>query len=502
MTPNRRDFIKFVVAGSVAGGCPIDLSLLAAETSDPQSPVVEGEDNRICHQVRDGKIFSRPPVSGKHDVVIVGGGVSGLAAAYRLRDLDFLLLEKEPHWGGNAYLMEYDGTAYATGTAFLDKSEVSYSFAKEIGLEPLPVNCWDGTIVKGEFIADTWGDGLDKLPYPAPVREGFKKFKKEILAIDVQKRSSELMNLALSDFMKGYPDELKQWWDAYGPSNWGATSEETAAGIGIADLQYTAGDKRKDERYTWPGGLGAITKKLAETLQPKFPDRMQSGSTIVAVVPGKDDVQVTYMQGTELKTVAAKAVITATPKFITRRLVEGLPQKQNDAMQQMRYIPYSVVNLIFDKPVFNKGYDNWCPGNRFTDFIVADWVVRNQAGYKQKYNILTCYTPLHEEERASLLTEPSTRRVASNVLRDFQKLFPGSNVDPLEVHLYRRGHPMYMSTPGLYTKIQPAAREPMDRIFFANTDSEGPVSMTSAAITAARRATKQAENRLAGRPVT
>src|SRR5205823_1906608 len=141
MSTNRRDFIKFVVAGSVAAGCPIDLSLLA-QTENPKAPAVEGED--------------------------------------------------------------------------------SYSFAKEIGLEPLPVNCWDGTIVKGEFIADTWGDGLDKLPYPAPVREGFKKFKKEILAIDVQKRSSELMNLPLSDFMKGYPDELKQWWDAYGPSNWGA----------------------------------------------------------------------------------------------------------------------------------------------------------------------------------------------------------------------------------------------------------------------------------------
>ena len=53
MTTNRRDFIKFVVAGSVAAGCPIDLSFLAAETPQPE---VEGEDNRICHQVRDGKI--------------------------------------------------------------------------------------------------------------------------------------------------------------------------------------------------------------------------------------------------------------------------------------------------------------------------------------------------------------------------------------------------------------------------------------------------------------
>jgi NADPH-dependent 2,4-dienoyl-CoA reductase/sulfur reductase-like enzyme len=99
MTPNRRDFIKFVVAGSVASGCPIDLSLLTAQTADQKPPVVEGEDNRICHQVRDGKVFDRPPVSARHDVVIVGGGISGLAAAYGLRDLEFLLLEKESRIG-------------------------------------------------------------------------------------------------------------------------------------------------------------------------------------------------------------------------------------------------------------------------------------------------------------------------------------------------------------------------------------------------------------------
>src|SRR5713226_6455903 len=478
MTTNRRDFIKFVVAGSIAAGCPVDLSLLAAQTGNPST--VEGEDNKICHQVRDGKVFTRPPASGRHDIVIVGGGVSGLTAAYLLRHHDFLLLEKEPHWGGNAYLMEYQGNAYATGSAFLDKSEAAYSFAREIGLEPLPVNSWDGSIIKGEFVPDTWGEGLDKLPHPAPVRESFKKFRKEILAIDLQKRTQELFGLPFSDFMKGHPEEVKQWWDTYGPSNWGATSEETAAAIGILALQSMAGEKRNDDRYTWPGGLGAITQKLAELLQPKFAEHMRTGAT----------------------TVAAKAVIMATPKFITRRIVDGLPEKQSEAMHQIRYIPYPVVNLIFDKPVFNKGYDTWCPGNTFTDFVVADWVVRNQPGYKQRYNILSCYTPMREEDRGYLLTEASARRVAANVLRDFRTLFPGSNVDPLEVHLYRRGHPLFMSTPGLFTQVQPLVRQPMDRVFFANTDSQGPESSTGGGITAAQRAVKEVESRLAGKPVS
>ena len=503
MSANRRDFIKFVVAGAVTAGCPIDLSLIAAQASDAKNREadVDGEDNRICHQVRDGKVFTRPPASARHDVVIVGGGVSGLAAAYRLQSRNFLLLEKEPHWGGNAYGMEYEGSTYATGSAFLTKDEFAYRFAKEIGLEPLPVNSSDASILHGELILDTWGEGLDKLPYPAPVRESFKKFKKEMLAIDVEKRVKEIYNKPFSDFLKGYPGELKQWWDNFGPSNWGATSGETAAGIAIEALQEMAEESRVDDRHTWPGGLGAITKKLADILQPKYKDRMQTGATTIAVVSEKSEVQVTYMQGGELKTVAAKAVIMAAPKFITRRIVDGLTDRQSEAMHQIRYIPYPVVNLIFDKPVFNQGYDTWCPGNSFTDFVVADWVIQKQEGYRQKLNIISCYTPMKEEERGYLLNEIGARKIAASVLADFQKLMPGLNVDPVEVHIYRRGHPLYMSTPGLYTQVQPLARHPMDRVFFANTDSEGPESTTNAGILAAQRAVKEVEARLAGKPM-
>jgi hypothetical protein len=41
----------------------------------------------------------------------------------------------------------------------------------------------------------------------------------------------------------------------------------------------------------------------------------------------------------------------------------------------------------------------------------------------------------------------------------------------------------------------------MDRVFFANTDSEGPESTTNAGIHAAQRAVKEVEARLAGKPL-
>jgi hypothetical protein len=189
-----------------------------------------------------------------------------------------------------------------------------------------------------------------------------------------------------------------------------------------------------------------------------------------------------------------------TPKHITSRIVLSLPYEQKTAMRHYRYAPYPVVNVIFDKPIYNRGYDNWCPGNSFTDFIVADWTVRNNPGYKQKHNILSFYTPLRESQRSTLLEEDDCKTLAARVLADFQKLMPEFNVDPIEVRIYRRGHPMFIAAPGQYTKTRLAAAHPMERIFFGNADSGGPESLTSEAVRFSKVGVEWAELILAGKP--
>jgi monoamine oxidase len=501
MTESRRDFLRFVLAGSVAAGCPFDLKLLAADPDAP-TPQVDGDHYDICHKVRDGEKFIPPPVTKRHDIVIVGGGISGLSSAYFLRDKDFLLLEKEPHWGGNAYKEEYQGQGFATGSAYDFVASESAQLAKEIGLEQLPVNCADPTILKGKWIADTWRSGLDELPYSEKIREAFKQFRKKMLAIDPEKNVQQLDNEPLTKYLQGFPPEIARWWDAYGPSNWGAKAAETSTYIALDDLHDFASEQANDNRITLPGGNGAISEKLAQFLQEKHAQQMLTGATTVIVEQQKANVRVTYFHQGRLQSVAARLVIMAAPKLIASRITSGISPMQRDAMQSIRYAPYPVINMIFDRPIYNRGYDTWCPGNSFTDFTVADWTIRNQPGYQQKNNILTFYTPLAEEDRFKQLTGEGCQKIALDVLRDFKKLLPEFEADPIELHMYRRGHPMFMATPGNYTKTIPAARHPLERVFFANTDSEGPESLSSGAVAASQKAADWVAHRLDGKSAT
>ncbi len=505
MSQSRRDFIKFVVAGSVAAGCPVDAALLPAPDSNtsvsdpPGVPLVDGEHFEICHQIRDGHHFNLPAATTSVEVAIVGGGVAGLSAAYFLRGKDWLLLEKEPHFGGNAYEEEFDGQPFATGAAYAYRGDEGDHLASEIGLKLPLVNMPDPTLVNKTYVPDTWKTGISRLPYPKEVRASFQKFRDDVLKMEVSRRMAELDAQPFSNFTSAYAPEVQQWWDIFGPSNWGAATHDTSAYVGLYNAKdlFTGGDAK---RAILPGGLGCITHKLVEVLQPHYKDRMLGDSTVVAVVPEKTLVNITYLREGKLATVSAKAVLICTPKQITSRIVQNLPAEQKAAMQRTRYAPYPVVNLIFDKPVYNRGYDNWCPGNSFTDFIVADWTIRNNSGYKQKNNILTFYTPLREAQRFTLLDINDCRTLAAHVLTDFQKVLPEFNVDPIEVRIYRRGHPMFMAVPGHYTKTRPVAAHPMDRIYFGGNDSGGPESLTSEAVRLSHVGSEWANLILAGKP--
>jgi hypothetical protein len=118
MPHSRREFIKFVVAGSVASGCPVDTALIPALDSKPDSaPRVDGEHFEICHQVRDGRHFDRPNSTAKAGVVIVARRCGPFCRLFLARQ-GLAAARKENHFGGNAYQEEFDGQPFSTGAAY------------------------------------------------------------------------------------------------------------------------------------------------------------------------------------------------------------------------------------------------------------------------------------------------------------------------------------------------------------------------------------------------
>jgi len=494
MDISRRSFIKWVIAGAasaspfgcapgVPGGTKVPDARLGSET------------NKVCHDVRDGIMAGLPPPSKSVDVVVVGGGPSGLAAAEKCFGSDFLLLEKEPVVGGNALTETWEGLNYCTGSAWmsLENDEVRALF-KRWNLAPPLIKgndsaCWDGKWIKDFWNSDPDFPSYSQLPYPDSVKNDFRRFIRETAKIDRVKNADKLDLRPFSDLFEGYDPRVQQYWDYFGPSNWGARTPDTSALIGLTAAHEWA----PCDRNTFEGGLGMVTRSVFASFPEDQKKRVILGAAAIAVRRAGKRVNVTFMKDGRPETVAAKAVVMATPKFITHRLIDDLPEDQKRAMSKVRYAPYLVYNFCFDKVVWNLNYDNWAIGARhFTDFIPADYVTHADGGDLSRKQVITVYAPKIEAARADLLDDEEVLAEAHATGNELVGTMFPSWLDHLrEVRVFRRGHPMPMSAPGSYTRLQPVTKRDHSPIYFAHTDSSGTVSdLYEAALLAVKAAAK------------
>ncbi|MFD2580420.1 NAD(P)-binding protein [Novosphingobium colocasiae] len=117
--PTRRAMLS----GSIGLASALTAPLALAGCSEPSIPgTLGGADWRRGHLLRDGHL---PPPDGPVEdrgIVIAGGGVAGLAAAWRLKAAgydDFTLFEMEDYVGGNARQGRNAVSAYPLGAHYL-----------------------------------------------------------------------------------------------------------------------------------------------------------------------------------------------------------------------------------------------------------------------------------------------------------------------------------------------------------------------------------------------
>ena len=503
---SRRLLMKTVIAGAVeasAFGCkhseraaplppavpePSAHAAAEPERATRRGGLVHGENFTQGHQLRDGGEFPRAEVTESCDVVIIGGGASGLCAAHLLQGRELILLEKEPHLGGNCSTGEWQDVRFSTGAAFYSEGDTELvELMKSVGAPGLPVQGGDALIVDGRPYFDFFGAGAERLPFSAAVRRDFADSAQKAAELRHGQSSAALDQRPFHEFLEPFAPEVKQFWDRFGESNWGGAAKHTSARLGVQAYGWLSGDEK---RLTYAGGLGVGVEALARHLTERQPAQIRGSAFVHGVeleAGNTKRVLVHTLRDGRPHTIRARAAIVAVPKFFASRIVQPLSAEQRAAMREYRYAPYPVFNVCLKQGGPQPAYDNWFLDAPFADFVTADWVTHAGKRPSDKPSALTVYHPLAEARRSELLDDARLVQMAEEVVEHLNRHFPGLKQQVAEVRVFRRGHALAIPTPGQLERAQVASRSE-GRIVFAHSDSRGDVSSLPGALRAAQRA--------------
>ncbi len=431
-----------------------------------------------------------PKVTEKASVVVIGGGLSGLLSAYLLKDLNPLILEQASRLGGNARGESWKGMDYALGAAYFMEPEEGTKLRKlmrEIGVEAIvqAKTSDDPVAFEGKRFTEFWEGEGDRAN--AKAFESYKKYLKDVAEnrnghrypdlpmtsawVRELDKYSLLENLESNLGGKLHP-QIFSAVDRYCWSSFNACASEVSAAAG---LNFIAGDS--GTVWVAPGGNSAVTDALARRLPE---ERLRTESVVFNVKTEGDRVIVSYEDANrKLKAVEARAVIMACPKFVAKRLIEGLEPERVSAIDKIRYRSYLVANVLLKKAVRPYFYDLFLLGKeQATQAGVVDAVLADFAHRQAKQSILTLYRALpFDGARHELYMPGSYERYRAefeaSIAKEVLPVLGLSASDVLDLRLTRWGHPIPVADKGrIADKTIDHLRAPFrDRVFFVEQDN-------------------------------
>ncbi len=438
-------------------------------------------------RLQNSKTFPIPNPSDTFDVVVIGGGISGLTAAYQLRDENVLLLERDSELGGIAKQGHYKGIPYSLGSAYLvDTQEPFGSFYNELGLTLTPVERPVNTL-RTQKEWTTFAKGPFAKPFEQ-LRAQLKKYvqQPDFPVLPIENASSAALKLdqiSFYDYLKAdYPLDFIHCIDAYCRSSLGGMIHEVSAYAGINFYSEIA-----TPIYAFPGGNAYLVQRLINLLNVAGTNRYRTGISVYNIQQNGDQVLTSYYKNSDpfsFQTVASKSVILAIPYFTALQILNGLSPEQQALMFGMQYGAYLVANCCFDREVFQGGYDNWLSSNpAFTHFIAPPSPKQNTSLEKKKAyypSVLTVYAPFRNSNagRATLQTTPPPN-LAEKLEKELHDVIQYPNGSLQEVRLTRYGHQVLSSKTGLIQKLSKMPKT-VGRIILAHSDGQGMASVESA----------------------
>ena len=451
----------------------------------------EGDDPRQGHRVRDSPRMKAGSPRENFDVVVVGGGISGLTAAYKLRDRRILVLEKDGVPGGAARCKEWSGIKYTLGATNIRRGydveidgrryDFLTSYFDKLGVKwdriPEPT---DNFFVNGKLVHDMLGEGVGELPYSQSIKDEFRAAWKHLRSLvenkdcpiipieSNSKRALELDRYSLADILGKFGPEVKRVADLLSRSIFGESSGQVSA---FAALCYLRGEFQ--DQYGAPGG----TAQLSERLLSLLADVVKRRCIVAGIEMDNSSAYVTYLdEDFNPVTVSCKAVIYAASKHVAARIFRDLPTDKTQTMRRMRFDAYFVANVLCNDLVYRDSFAAYVDDAIFTDIVVNDWIIGNRGeGGRQ---VLSLFCPRGVEGRTELLSKPCNFW-AQQILTDLGKY--GLSTDKVKgIEICRYGHHFAIPYPGFITGPREIVSKPYGRYFFAKDDTQGVPCLESA----------------------
>jgi hypothetical protein len=517
---NRREFLRYsaIGAGTAALGVAGTEHVLGDHSRVIPGQIL-GAGHKSGHLLR-GASFPPPTRVERTDCVIVGGGIAGLSAAWRLNKhnyKDYVLLELEPEVGGNAVGGQNSVSAYPWGAHYLPLPDEKLTFVRELLQDLNVIKGYDskGLPIYEEFYlcaapqerlfaAGQWQDGL--FPVIGSSVEDLRQFKsftdemarmrdtigkdgKHAFVIPIDESSQDplfrsLDQMSMLQYLRehGWTSEPLIWHVDYCcRDDYGCNIGDTSAWAGIHYFASRRGIGSNAEAHsvlTWPEGNHWLVKRLRELVAANI----RPNSLAFKIEQAGEDAIVQYF---DLKThqsvhLVAKSIIFAAPRFTAPYILTDLKQNQPRYLGDFTYAPWMVANITLTRPGVERGvataWDNVLYKSESLGYVVATH--QNVEVYRPRKTVWTYYLPLSRESPADARTTALARshtEWTTLILSDLRNAH--SDIDSLveNIDVWLWGHGMIRPTPGfIWGTSRREALAPLEnRIFFAHSDMSG-----------------------------
>ena len=523
---NRRRFLGHVAAAAA-------LPLVGCRSGGLQARMMEAIPGRILGASSDqGHLLRTQPPTFKQGerrkvaVAIVGAGIAGLSAAWKLTRSgldDCRIFELEHTAGGNSRAHTYPESKAPWGAHYLPVPTQESTAVRELLSE---MGLLDGYTAQGApryselelchepqertFVSGFWEEGT--YPKWGANREDLKQwddFNKRVgywqswrdksgrkaFAIPIELSSHDpqvlaLDGLSMADYMlkQGWTSPRLRYFVEYGcRDDYGTSLELTSAWAG---LHYFAsrdggGFTPRDSQFVWPEGNQRIVQHFLGVLGAS---RLSSGMLLTRVAPTPQGVLLDLLDTAtgEVHGWQAQHCIYALPTYLRPFLLGEAPRPA------FTYAPWAIANLVLDAlprelPKIGlhsyriKGeiapklcWDNVIYGSSSLGYVVA---THQDLRTRDGPTVLSWYRPFTGSDPRLERTNILARDWASwrdEILNELSPIHPGlvASVRRLDVMLL--GHAMIRPLTGfIWGRDRPQAARPQPPIYFAHSDLSG-----------------------------